>query len=191
MLWRAIVLISFASFASARAGDEIVFDLDPAQTAVEFSVGSALHTVHGTFRLKTGNIRFDPVTGKAEGAAVIDVGSGDSGSPARDRRMLKDILEAQRYPEAVFTPDRVDGHLSPEGPSDLQVHGLFKIHGAEHEMVFQTHVESKGGRLTATMHSVVPYIKWGMKNPSTFILRVSDKVELEIRASGQLHPPNS
>ena len=191
MLWCAAVLISFASFASARAGDEIVFDLDPARTAIEFSVGSALHTVHGTFRLKTGNIRFDPVTGKAEGAAVIDVASGDSGSPARDRRMLKDILEAQRYPEAVFTPDRVDGHLSPEGPSDLQVHGVFKIHGAEHEIVFQTHVESKGGRLTATLHFVVPYIKWGMKNPSTFILRVSDKVELEIRASGQLHPPNS
>jgi len=29
-------------------------------------------------------------------------------------------------------------------------------------------------------------VQWGMKNPSTFILRVSDKVDLDIAASGHL-----
>jgi hypothetical protein len=29
-------------------------------------------------------------------------------------------------------------------------------------------------------------VQWGMKNPSTFILRVSDKVDLDIAASGRL-----
>jgi hypothetical protein len=32
----------------------------------------------------------------------------------------------------------------------------------------------------------VPYIKWGLKNPSTFIFRVSDTVDISIQAVGQL-----
>jgi hypothetical protein len=37
-----------------------------------------------------------------------------------------------------------------------------------------------------TMHITIPYIKWGLKNPSTFILRASDKVEIDIHAVGQV-----
>jgi hypothetical protein len=32
----------------------------------------------------------------------------------------------------------------------------------------------------------VPFVKWGLKNPSTFILRVSDNVDVDVHASGQL-----
>ena len=35
---------------------------------------------------------------------VIDIPSGISGNGSRDKRMLKEILESQKYPEAVFTP---------------------------------------------------------------------------------------
>jgi hypothetical protein len=33
---------------------------------------------------------------------------------------------------------------------------------------------------------VIPYVAWGLKNPSTFILRVSDKLDLDFDATGQL-----
>jgi hypothetical protein len=36
---------------------------------------------------------------------------------------------------------------------------------------------------------VVPYVRWGLKNPSTFILRVSDKLDLDINATGRLVEP--
>jgi polyisoprenoid-binding protein YceI len=170
--------------AAPTAADEIVFDLVPAQTEVRFTLTDVLHTVHGTFQLKNGTIRFDPATGNASGDVVVDVASGVSGSPARDRKMHKDVLQSVRYPEAVFTPDRVEGHIVPDGTADLQVHGLFKIHGTAHEITFQTQVQTKGHQFTATLHSEIPYVKWGMKNPSTLFLRVSDKVELDIHTTG-------
>jgi hypothetical protein len=42
-------------------------------------------------------------------------------------------------------------------------------------------VEAAHGQYIATLHFVVPYVEWGMKNPSTFILRVSDKVNITVR----------
>ena len=40
------------------------------------------------------------------------------------------------------------------------------------------------GHWTAASHFAVPYVKWGMKNPSTFILRVDQSVDIEVQASG-------
>lgn len=41
---------------------EATLNFDPAQTTVNFTLGDVLHTVHGSFRLKTGQVRFDPAT---------------------------------------------------------------------------------------------------------------------------------
>jgi len=191
MVLALILFACGAAQAVPSATDEIVYELNPAQTEINFTLPDVLHTVHGTFQLKSGTVRFDPATGAASGAVIVDVTSGASGSAARDRKMHKEILESARYPEAVFTPERVEGRFSPEGAAELQVHGLFKIHGGEHEIIFQTRVETKGDQLVVNMHGVLPYVQWGMKNPSTFILRVSDKVQLDIRATGHIHPGTS
>ena len=164
----------------------MVLHLDPAQTDVSFTLGDVLHTVHGTFKLKSGTVEFDPATGMAGGAVIVDVTSGSSGSGARDRRMQKDILESQRYPEAVFTPDRVDGQFATALPIHVQVHGLFKIHGAEHEITLPIELQMKDGAITAGTHFVVPYVQWGMKNPSNFMLRVNEKVSIDIRTTGHI-----
>jgi hypothetical protein len=43
-----------------------------------------------------------------------------------------------------------------------------------------------GPQVTAGAHFAVPYQKWGLKNPSTFILRVKDTVEIDVEATGHL-----
>ncbi len=115
--------------------EEFVLQLDPAQTRVEFTLGDVLHTVHGSFKLKSGSVRFDPATGRASGELVIDAASGDSGSGARDGRMKKNILEVSKYPEITLTPDRFEGSLNMQGESQVKLHGAFGIHGAQHEII--------------------------------------------------------
>ena len=166
--------------ASSIPAEDTVLQIDASRTKVEFTVADVLHTVHGTFLLKRGDMRFDAATGKASGELVVDAASGDSGSGARDRSMHKNVLESARYPEIVFRPDRVEGKVTPQGTSHVGLHGMFSIHGAGHEITLPAVVEADGGQYTATIAFSVPYVQWGMKNPSTLFLRVSDQVEITI-----------
>jgi polyisoprenoid-binding protein YceI len=167
---------------------EMVLQLDPGQTRVEFTLGDVLHTVHGTFKMKRGEMRIDPATGKATGELIIDATSGDSGSGARDSRMHKNILESGKYREITLTPDHFDGKLNLQGDSEVQLHGQFGIHGSQHEITLPVKVRIREQQLDADTQFPVPYQKWGMKNPSTFILRVDDTVQIQIHAVGRLSP---
>jgi polyisoprenoid-binding protein YceI len=156
-------------------------EFDPAQTRVEFTLADVLHTVQGTFKLKQGGIRIDEATGAVSGEIVVDATSGESGSAARDRRMHANILESGRYPEISFRPDRLEGAVPKRGSASLKIHGTFRIHGTDHEIVLPADAEAANGQYAVTLHFVVPYVQWGMKNPSTFILRVSDKVNITVK----------
>jgi polyisoprenoid-binding protein YceI len=178
--------LSAASLARARQ-HEIVLDFVPAKTMVNFTLGDILHTVHGSFSVKPGAIRFDPATNKITGEILVAAASGNSGSSGRDKRMHSDVLESNRYPDIAFRPDRVEGQVADIGASTVLVHGMFSIHGAEHEITIPVRVEMSPGQWAATSHFTVPYVKWGMKNPSTFVLRVDQSVGIEIQASGETH----
>lgn len=145
--------------------------------------------VHGTFQLKRGGLQFDPASGRLNGEIVVDAKSGQSGNGMRDRKMHREVLESDRYPEIVFRPDRVEGKVSLSGKSSVRVHGIFSIHGADHEMTVPAEVKAAPGYWTATLRFVVPYVQWGIKNPSTLFLRVSESVDIDVTASGNLTAP--
>jgi polyisoprenoid-binding protein YceI len=168
------------------AAAETAVELDPARTAVTFTLHDVLHTVHGAFKLKRGRMTFDAATGKAAGEIVVDVTSGASGNDGRDRRMHKEILESARYPDAIFTLDRVSGQLTPHGESQIDAHGTFQIHGSSHELTLHFRVETKGEELSASTSFTIPYVQWGIKNPSNFLLRVSDKLDMSVQAIGRI-----
>jgi polyisoprenoid-binding protein YceI len=165
----------------ALLGQTAVFDLSPARTSVEFMVESTLHTVHGTFTLKHGTLRLDPNTGSVTGELVVDANSGDSGSEGRDHRMAREILESAKYPEIVFRPDRMEGTLAAQGKSQVKLHGAFSIHGAQHDVTAPVEAQAVAGGYDATARFEIPYVEWGMKNPSTFILRVNKTVTVTVR----------
>jgi polyisoprenoid-binding protein YceI len=182
---RSQLLLTALAVCAAAGAQEIVLNPDPAATTVEFKLSATLHTVHGSFKLKRGAIRFDPATGKISGEVVVDATSAVSGNDGRDRRMHREILESAKYPEIVFAPDRVVGAVAAQGVSQIQVHGMFRMHGAAHEITLPVQVRMSNGRAAAKTSFAIPYVQWGMRNPSTTFLHVSDKVEIEA-ATGAL-----
>jgi polyisoprenoid-binding protein YceI len=175
----------FLLFAVSATAQEQSFQMDPAQTSVKFTLGDVLHTVHGTFKLKQGTLQLQPA-GKMAGEIVVDAASGNSGSGMRDRKMHKEVLESTRYPEIHFRPDRFEGKVADHGKTSVMVHGIFSIHGTDREITVPAEVEMNGDRWTANVHFTIPYAKWGMKNPSTLFLRVSDTVAIDLTAAGSV-----
>jgi len=198
---RALAVIIAALFVSSvvfpaaaqntqSPASEIVLTLDPAQSKLHWTLDSSLHTVHGTFALKSGTVHFDPTTGKASGEIVVAAPSGESGNSSRDQRMHKEILETATYPEVTFRPTLVDGKVNLSGSSDLKLNGIFSIHGADHELTAQVHAQLTGNRWSGTSKFEVPYVKWGIKDPSNFLLRAKPVVDVELEMSGEVKVTN-
>jgi polyisoprenoid-binding protein YceI len=194
MILRQIGLLVVAAVLAAAqpavppVTHELLLQLDPTRSGADITLTGNLHTVEGAFLLKRGAIHFDPATGKASGEVVFDATSGKTGNNSRDNKMHKDVIESGRYPEIVFRPDRADGVLAASGASTLQVHGIFAMHGAEHEVTFPVDVSFAGSAWTAKASFQVPYVRWGMKNPSKLFLKVDDVVQVQFHASGSTAP---
>jgi polyisoprenoid-binding protein YceI len=187
----AIVAALPALIAGALRAQAVTVTAAPLDTKVEFSLGATLHTVHGTFSLKRCELRFNPAAGEVSGEIVIDATSGASGNGARDRRMHKDVLESARYPEIVFRPDRIEGKLAAAGSSHLTLYGMLSMHGAERELAIPLDMKPEGERYAVTAKFPVNYKGWGMKNPSSLFLRVSDTVEITVRTTVRMIPAGS
>jgi len=184
----AFVALATSQPAPSPVSHDLLLQLDPARSGADITLAGNLHTVHGAFLLKRGAIHFDPATGKASGEIVFDATSGTTGNASRDHKMHNDVIESGRYSEIVFRPDRADGALARSGASVLQVHGMFTMHGAEHEVTFPVEVNFAGSAWTAKAAFQVPYVPWGMKNPSKLFLRVDDVVQVQFHASGSAGP---
>jgi polyisoprenoid-binding protein YceI len=163
----------------------LTFNIDLAKSTVQFTLGAVLHTVHGTFRIKSGAVRFDPNSGKASGQISVDVRSGNTGEGTRDRQMHANVLESERFPDAVFSPDRINGRLASNGASDVDVHGMLRIHGRDHEMTIPVRVQMQNASVTARAKFTVPYVSWGMRDPSTFVLQVAKSVDVDVTLEGR------
>ncbi len=182
------VVAALAAQPAAPVTRELLLQLDPARSGADITLAGNLHTVKGAFLLKRGVIHFDPATGKASGEIAFDATSGKTGNSSRDNKMHKDVIESGRYPEIVFRPDHADGALAASGASTLQVHGMFTMQGAEHEVTFPVEVTFAGSAWSAKASFQVPYVRWGMKNPSKLFLRVDDVVQVQFHASGKATP---
>jgi polyisoprenoid-binding protein YceI len=171
------------------ATSEIQLSLDPSQSKLNWTIDTTLHLVHGTFNIKQGTVRFDPETGKASGEIVVFVTSGDTGNSSRDEKMHKEVLQSAKYPEAIFKPTQIEGHVARTGPSDVRLHGTLNLHGADHDIVAQVHTDLSNDHWTATAKFEIPFIQWGLKDPSNFLLKVKPTVDADLQLSGSLSLP--
>jgi polyisoprenoid-binding protein YceI len=176
------------SVSQQATPQQFTLTLDPAQSSIHWVLDTTLHTVHGTFLLKRGMITFAADGGKASGEMVAAATSGESGNDSRDKKMHNEILESQKYQEIIFRTDRIDGKVSAAGASSVQIHGTLSLHGTEHELTVPVQEEITGGRWKGTAKFSVPYIQWGLKNPSTFLLKADPTVSVELQLGGGIKP---
>src|SRR5579859_6992101 len=143
----AFAALASLLFATAPRAQESAVRLDRGQAKIEFALGSTLHTVHGTFALKNSTLRFDPASGTLNGTVVVDATTGESGNSGRDSRMHREILESMKFPEIIFTPERVTGTVLAQGSSKVEVSGRFRLHGSDHEVKLPVEISADGKTL--------------------------------------------
>jgi polyisoprenoid-binding protein YceI len=163
-----------------RPAPAIVVSLDPAAVSIHWTLNTTVHTVHGTFKLKSGGFKIDPATGDANGVIVIDATSGESADSARDKRMHSMVLESAQYPTITFKPTHIDGKIDLAAPGSVTVNGILNLHGQDHPMKITVNLHPQGAGIAAATHFSVPFVAWGLKDPSTFIFRTDKEVILDV-----------
>ena len=178
------VLLAFVPTARAQAkAATLDFNLDPATTAVHWTLNATGHTVHGTFKLKNGAVSIDPATGNASGLITIDATSGESGDSSRDSHMHKEVLESDRYPAITFRPTHVAGKVALDTSGSITVDGVMNLHGQDHPLQMTVSLHPTPSGLASRTHFVIPYVAWGLKDPSVMMFRVEKQVAIDIDAT--------
>ncbi len=181
------VLAALIFSAPLWAGDtEIV--IDPTTAKLDFTLGATMHTVEGSLKLKSGQVRFDPAGGAITGKLVINATSANTGNEGRDKKMHEEVLESAKYTEMVFVPKKLIGSVKPDGESSVTIEGTLTIHGSEHPLSIPIKAVVTGNRVTASGSFKVPFVEWGMKDPSVFILRVEKFVTVKLAVVGAFEP---
>jgi len=140
--------------------------------------------------VQSGTVDFDLAASKISGSIVVAAGSGNSGDPSRDKKMNSDVLDVAHYSEVTFAPKSYQGTIAASGDSTIQVTGIFTLHGTPHDITVPMQIHMDGSSLTAKTHFVVPYVQWGMKDPSVFILKVAKEVDIDLTLAGRVTPAN-
>lgn len=178
----ALTLMGGTLVAGTAQADRLV--LDPATTKLSFVLGATGHDVEGTLKLASGEVTFDPAGGPASGSIAIDARSAQTGSSSRDKTMHADVLETEKYPQFVFTPRRLLGEIAPTGTSKATLEGELAIHGRVESMILPATIVVDGDKVHATTSFVIPFVAWGMKDPSVLFLRVEKEVQVNLEARG-------
>lgn len=179
----ANLCITAVAFAADKPEHTTTIHFVPEKTSIRWTLADPLHTVRGTFKLKSGVINFNPDDGSADGMIEVDATSGESGNSVRDGRMQKNVLQSDQYQLISFRPTHVTGKPPSSSDQVVLVEGIFRIHGVDHPLQLHVGLHPEGNVVTASAHFVVPYVEWGMKDPSTFILRTGKTVDIDLETT--------
>jgi len=156
------------------------FAVDPDASQVKMTLNTTHEVVNGTFHVRSGSIEFDRSAQKISGSVAVLAGSGKTGNDSRDNKMNKDILKVEQFATVSFEPKSYAGVIAPSGDSTLQVTGIFTLLGTPHQVTIPILVHLEGTAATAKAHFVVPYVQWGLKNPSFLIWKADNDVAIDL-----------
>jgi polyisoprenoid-binding protein YceI len=192
MMRQFATTLSIAVFSTLIASDtraeQYVAKLDPQSSKVAFSLGATMHTVEGTVRATEGALTFEPGRSEVSGRIVVDARTANTASQGRDKKMHHEVLESEKYPEIVLIPAKLQGSPNLAGVSRVILEGTLTIHGSTHPISIPLEIAITGQRYTASGSFKVPFVAWGMNDPSVFVLRVEKFFTVSLAIQGTLEP---
>ena len=142
--------------------------------------------VNGTFHVQSGSITFDRTASHISGIVIVVAGSGKAGIDSRDKKMNKVILKVDQFATVSFAPKTYNGMIAASGDSTIQVSGVFTLLGTAHDLSIPMQIHLDGSKATAKGQFNVPYVQWGLKNPSFMIWKADNDVAMDFNLVGQV-----
>ena len=160
------------------------FTVNPDTSEVKIKLNTTHEVVNGAFHVQSGSVNFDRTPSHISGTVVVAAGSGKTGNNSRDKKMNKDILKVEQFAAISFAPKAYAGTIAASGDSTIQVTGVFILLGVPHDLTIPMQIHIDGMKATARGQFVIPYVVWGLKNPSFLIWKAEDSVAVELNLVG-------
>jgi len=173
-------------FAPAGLAQHQTFAVNSDASEVKMKLNTTHEAVNGTFHIQSGSIGFDRGNPKMSGSVAVLAGSGKTGNDSRDKKMNKDILKVDQFATVSFAPKTYNGTIAASGDSTIQVSGVFTLLGTPHDLTIPMQIHMDGSKATAKAQFVVPYVQWGLKNPSFLFWKAENDVAIDLNLAGQV-----
>jgi polyisoprenoid-binding protein YceI len=180
------VLALAVTIATSAIAQHQTFVINPDASEVKMTLKTTHELVDGAFHIQSGSIEFDRSDPKMSGSVVVLAGSGKTGNDSRDKKMTKDILKVDQYATVSFAPEAYTGSIAPTGDSTIQVSGVFTLLGNPHDLTIPMQIHMDSSKATARAQFVVPYVQWGLKNPSFMFWKAENDVTIELDLVGRV-----
>jgi len=136
-------------------------------------------------------LTYQPASGNLQGSIVVSARGLTTDNKRRDAKMHEKVLKSSPHPLITLNILRADGVLDPETGGALQLEAELILLGQAHPLSFPVEIsvsDMENGVLLATGAFMVPYVAWGLEDPSAVFLRVDKEVRVSFSAAGTLIP---
>src|SRR5580693_7710545 len=162
------------------------FTVNPDASEVKMKLNTTHEVVNGRFHVHSGSINFDRAASHISGIVIIAAGSGKTGNDSRDKKMNKDILKVDQFATVSFAPKTYNGTIAASGDSTIQVSGVVTLLATPHDLTIPMQIHIDGSKATTKGQFIVPYVQWGLKNPSFMIWKADNDVAIDLNLVGQV-----
>jgi len=162
------------------------FSVTPEASEIKIKLNTTHEVVNGTFHIESGSISFDRANAQISGLITVVAGSGKTGNDSRDKKMKKDILKTDQFATVSFAPKAYRGMIAASGDSTIQVSGIFTLLGVGHDITVPMQIHIVGSTATAKAQFTVPYVQWGLKNPSFLFWKAENDVAIDLSLVGSV-----
>jgi len=180
------VLALVGLLAPAALAQHQTFAVNPDTSEIKMTLNTTHEVVNGTFHIQSGSIDFDRTASHISGTVIVAAGSGKTGNDSRDKKMNKDILKVDQFATVSFEPKTYTGTIAASGDSTIQVSGVFTLLGTGHDLTIPMQIHIDGSKATARAQFVVPYVQWGLKNPSFMFWKAENDVAIDLSLVGNI-----